>query len=88
MVKIEFLPNRVNVIVKDDGCGFDKEKTMLQKQGSGFGLIGMRERIQLLKGKFEIKTAPSKGTEVFISLPTATETQSAATETQLLHNIV
>jgi two-component system sensor histidine kinase DegS len=73
LIKIEFLKNRINVVVRDNGCGFDVEKVMAEKSGSAFGLIGMRERIQLLKGKFEVKSSPGQGTEVILSVPTAPE---------------
>lgn len=59
----------VAVVVKDNGVGFDLEKVMEEKKGKSFGLIGMRERVEMLEGKLEIKTAPGKGTEVWILIP-------------------
>ena len=82
MVKIEFLPNRVNVIVKMMDVVLTRRKQCYKNKG--FGLIGV-ESNTTSQGKFEIKTT-QQGTEVFQLAPT-TETQSAAT-TQLLHNIV
>ncbi|BCV23441.1 sensor histidine kinase [Gelria sp. Kuro-4] len=73
LTKIEFLKNRINVVVRDNGCGFDVERVMAEKSGTAFGLVGMRERIQLLKGKFEVKSSPGRGTEVILSVPTAPE---------------
>jgi two-component system sensor histidine kinase DegS len=72
VIKVEFLKNKVNVLVRDNGIGFDVEKVFSEKQGKAFGIIGMRERIQLLNGKFEIKSSPNRGTEVFLSVPVAT----------------
>jgi two-component system sensor histidine kinase DegS len=71
VIKIEYLPNKVNAVVRDNGCGFDVEKALEEKSGEAFGLIGMRERIQLLKGKFEVRSSPGSGTEIFFSVPTA-----------------
>lgn len=52
--------------IKDDGVGFDKEK-IVQKRT--LGLLGMHERIAMLKGSYEIDTAPGKGTVVLITIP-------------------
>lgn len=50
--------------IHDNGCGFDvKERT------SGFGMIGMRERVLELGGVLKIQTAPDQGTAIFIDLP-------------------
>lgn len=70
VIKIEFLRDKVNVLIRDNGCGFDKDKVLSEKQYEGFGLLGMKERIQLLKGNLNIKTAPGKGTEINLSVPT------------------
>ncbi|MFO7152523.1 MAG: hypothetical protein DIU66_004685 [Bacillota bacterium] len=58
-------------VVRDNGIGFDVEKVFAEKQGTAFEIVGMRERIQLLKGRFEIKSSPGHGTEVFFSVPVA-----------------
>ena len=50
--------------LKDNGVGFDSEKLQL-----GFGIQGMAERVQLLGGKLEIKTALAQGTQIQILLP-------------------
>ncbi len=52
--------------IQDDGIGFDPRV----KEGSGehFGLLGMRERIRLLWGKFRIKSS-SRGTTILVKIP-------------------
>ena len=64
-VKIEWLKNQINIIVKDNGSGFDinqvKEKT--------FGLVGMKERIDLLKGTMEMKSNIGEGTVILFKIP-------------------
>lgn len=69
IVKLEWLRDEINVVVKDDGTGFDVENI---REGS-FGLIGMRERIDLLKGKIDISSSIGKGTIVMIKIPIPTE---------------
>jgi len=53
--------------VEDDGRGFDPQKTQ------GLGMLGMKERVRQLRGQFEIKSAPEKGTALCVRLPVPTE---------------
>ncbi|MFA4885897.1 MAG: sensor histidine kinase [Desulfotomaculaceae bacterium] len=69
VVKIELLRKKINVHVKDDGIGFDLEQVMSDKDREGYGLIGMRERVQLLSGDINIATAPGQGTSIDLSIP-------------------
>lgn len=71
VIKIEFLPTKVKIVVRDNGCGFNVKQVLADKDGVAFGIVGMRERIQLLKGKFELKSQPDKGTEIHFCVPTA-----------------
>jgi signal transduction histidine kinase len=54
----------VHVTVKDDGSGFDTSKPR-----AGFGLVGMRERVELVGGRLAIESAPAGGTIVRAELP-------------------
>ena len=54
----------VRVTVKDDGSGFDTSRP-----GAGFGLLGMRERVELVGGRLAIESAPAGGTIVRAQLP-------------------
>ncbi len=56
--------DRLDVLVADDGQGFDPED-----DSSGFGLAGMRERIELAGGELQIESKPGAGTRVMASLP-------------------
>jgi two-component system, NarL family, sensor histidine kinase DevS len=53
----------VRVTVADDGGGFDP-----QAPSAGFGLVGMRERVELLGGEIAISSSP-EGTRVTALLP-------------------
>lgn len=66
-VKLEFQPETIFIVVKDDGVGFVLED--VKRKGNSFGLMGMNERTQLLQGKMEIVTAPRQGTKVFFQIP-------------------
>ncbi|MED3963945.1 sensor histidine kinase [Niallia taxi] len=65
LVKIEMRRDQVIVVIKDDGKGFDKS---VEKQES-FGLIGMRERVELLEGELSIDSKIGAGTLVMINVP-------------------
>ncbi|KAB7665169.1 sensor histidine kinase [Bacillus sp. B1-b2] len=64
-VKIELMRDQVIVMVKDNGKGFDKE----QRKEESFGLIGMRERVELLDGELTIDTKLGVGTIIMINVP-------------------
>ncbi|GEB31376.1 MULTISPECIES: sensor histidine kinase [Brevibacillus] len=66
-VKLEFLQESLSLVVKDDGVGFDLEKRMAN--GNSFGLLGMRERVQLLEGNVDLQSAPGEGTKVIFQIP-------------------
>lgn len=50
--------------VRDDGAGFDPDAA-----SDGFGLLGMRERVDLLQGGLEIQSAPGAGTTISARMP-------------------
>lgn len=52
------------LIVKDNGRGLSPGQTR-----RGFGLLGMRERVASLDGRFHLMTAPGQGLEIRIRLP-------------------
>lgn len=56
--------------VRDDGRGFDlREVERGGRAGGHFGLISMRERAELLGGRFEVKSAPGQGTRITLAVP-------------------
>ncbi|MFC7373040.1 sensor histidine kinase [Fictibacillus iocasae] len=65
-VKLEFTEKFVTLYIKDNGKGFDMNKP--QKTNS-FGLMGMRERVDLLDGTLKIHSRPKFGTSVYIQIP-------------------
>ena len=55
--------DRIQLQLTDDGRGFDP-----QAEYEGFGLIGMKERIDRMDGEFMIRSKPNFGTEILIRL--------------------
>ena len=60
-VKLEIKENRVSLTVQDNGTGFDINT--INREGH-FGLIGMEERVKLVKGELNITSRPGAGTIV------------------------
>ena len=62
------LPGKVELIVQDNGKGFDKN-VLERKSVRSFGLINMEERVKMLRGKLELETAANKGAKLTFSIP-------------------
>ncbi len=63
-VTVTEAPEIVTVTVSDDGTGFDPSAT-----SSGFGLVGMQERVELLGGELSVTSSPGEGTTLRATLP-------------------
>jgi signal transduction histidine kinase len=63
-ISLAYLPEGVEVLVIDDGCGFD-----LNQKVRGMGLRSIQERVGGLRGSVQIQSAPGQGTRVLIQLP-------------------
>lgn len=75
-VEFSFLKDKVKIIIKDNGSGFDvdrMENTI--SNGTHFGLMGMRERVELLEGGVEIQSSKEAGTKLTIIIPTNTDSK-------------
>jgi signal transduction histidine kinase len=56
----------VSVVIEDDGKGFDPSA-----RSAGLGLLGMRERVELLDGGLVVDSSPGVGTTLLLDLPLA-----------------
>jgi PAS domain S-box-containing protein len=63
---ISITGENIVVIIEDDGIGFDTTSVQSKKT---FGILGMKERVLSLGGKFELVSSPGKGTKITVSLP-------------------
>jgi PAS domain S-box-containing protein len=66
-IRIEYSSASVFLTIQDDGIGFDLSSA---SQGPGMGLHGMRERVYLLGGRFDLVSAPGAGTTIHVEVPT------------------
>ncbi|GEL04478.1 sensor histidine kinase [Rummeliibacillus stabekisii] len=68
-VKLESCKDFINISIKDDGIGFNPQTT---KQNS-FGLIGMKERVDLLGGEMNLDSVEKQGTRIMFKIPIKTK---------------
>jgi signal transduction histidine kinase len=64
VVEIREEDSTIRLSVRDDGDGFDTDA-----ETDGFGLLGMRERVELLGGKLRVDSTRTGGTTVTASVP-------------------
>ncbi len=71
-VSLEFKENKVCVQIEDDGAGFDFSQGFIPRgTGRGVGLLGMKERAELVGGNLTIDTRPRGGTRVLVEIPSS-----------------
>ncbi|MGH7952405.1 MAG: sensor histidine kinase [Limisphaerales bacterium] len=70
-VRLEFGEKQFSLTVVDDGQGFDPANP--PPSDGGFGLVGMKERANELNGKWNVRTAPDRGTEINLRIPLSGE---------------
>jgi light-regulated signal transduction histidine kinase (bacteriophytochrome) len=64
-VLLEANEKEVRMIVEDDGRGFSPD----DEPGKRLGLLGMRERLSLVRGALEVESAPGGGCTLFVRVP-------------------
>ena len=66
-VALTYENGRIGVVVSDNGQGFDPAK-VLNAENRSLGILGMRERVELLGGQFKLTSVPGKGTKIHVEL--------------------
>lgn len=80
-IRLHYADDLIRLTVQDNGKGFDPHAT--NRRGS-FGLLGMRERVLALNGRFDIASG-STGTTITIDVPATVDAAlSAANQTNLV----
>ena len=69
-LEVTYQQQMVKIMVKDNGIGFIVEKIDRKiDKGSHYGLMGMRERIELLEGRMEVESEKGNGTKISMIIP-------------------
>ena len=68
-VNIQKLPEGICMKIKDDGKSFEVDRVLHAKGGKRLGLLGMRERLEMVGGHFGVESVQGKGTTVIAQIP-------------------
>jgi signal transduction histidine kinase len=68
-VIIQKLPDGMCMKIRDDGKAFQVDQVRHGKGRNHLGLLGMRERLEMLGGSFDVESAPGKGTTITAKIP-------------------
>ncbi|WP_370937981.1 sensor histidine kinase [Amycolatopsis sp. cg13] len=67
---LSYMPDLVTLDVRDDGIGFaPNAKRANGSTNGGFGLAGMRQRVQRLAGRLDVESEPGRGTAISAAVP-------------------
>ncbi len=70
-VSLDIDSDSVLLNIEDNGLGFDTELTKTKKS---FGILGMKERVASLNGRFDLSSVPGNGTRISIHIPITQKT--------------
>jgi PAS domain S-box-containing protein len=65
-VKLERDDHTITLHIFDNGVGYSTERS---QNGNTLGILGMRERANIIGGKLEIETMPGNGTKIVVTVP-------------------
>jgi signal transduction histidine kinase len=68
-VSIQKLPRAVGVTIQDNGKSFQVERVLRAKRNKRLGLLGMRERVEMVGGSLRVESAPGQGTTIHAEIP-------------------
>jgi len=60
---------QLSLTIGDNGKGFQLKDIFANSNREGYGILGMKERVELLEGQFDIQSEIGKGTEIKIVIP-------------------
>ena len=70
-ILLEYGDEVVNLVIRDNGRGFDSALAESPTRANHWGLAGMKERAEQCSAQFTIETAPGKGTRIRVQAPIA-----------------
>ncbi len=69
IITLERIDGVVQLVVSDDGVGFDPSVLRKLKKQPGWGLITIEERAKAMGGNIYVKSEPGKGTRIIVQVP-------------------
>jgi signal transduction histidine kinase len=83
IVRLDYAPAKVTLGVLDSGKGFDPTEPLHPPRG--WGLEGMRERVEAVGGRLILHSTPGRGTTVQVVIPLVPEQKEIAHEHHQTH---
>jgi PAS domain S-box-containing protein len=78
IVRLSWDGSQLELVIRDDGIGFNPATVPQDAQTEHMGLIGIRERAALLRGQATVTSAPGAGCEVRVTFPLAADVDRTA----------
>jgi PAS domain S-box-containing protein len=72
-VSIRILAGAVHLEVSDNGKSFEVEQVLHAKRNQRLGLLGMRERVEMVGGSLSVESRPAQGTTIRAEIPLASK---------------
>lgn len=79
-VEVRRAAGAIRAEVRDEGKGFDPQRLSTEEGGTGFGLLAIQERAELLGGRLEIESEPGDGSAFVLTVPEALAGDTARDE--------
>jgi two-component system, NarL family, sensor histidine kinase DegS len=77
LVSLQRHGSAVRLVVRDWGRGFATQNGRHRpRSGEHMGLLGMRERLALLGGRWSVRSAPGQGTQIVAEVPASNHSQA------------
>jgi signal transduction histidine kinase len=80
-MSIREIKGQIVMLIEDDGIGFDVDHMLNAEHCNRLGLLGMRERVEMINGSFCVKSEPGKGTLVQVQIPRSSSEQKKPHQT-------
>jgi signal transduction histidine kinase len=68
-VSIRKIAGAVHLEVSDNGKSFEVERVLHARRNKRLGLLGMRERVEMVDGDFRVESVPGQGTTIHAEIP-------------------
>lgn len=68
-LRISKIPDAIRMAISDNGKSFSVRKILLAKNNKRLGLVGMKERVEMVGGTLTIESTPGQGTTVRADIP-------------------
>jgi signal transduction histidine kinase len=87
-VKFQILDGAISMKIRDNGKGFQQDRVAHANRARRLGLLGMKERLEMVGGNFNVASGPGKGTTVLAQIPLMNPSRGGGVErsyTNLIH---